>query len=210
MQLFEKYGFLLNLDKGKTSAVVSFRGTGAPQMRQIYQLGSKPGDSFQFHDRHIFLHYVPHYKHLGTSFAANHGLEVEIQQRIGLASAAFGQIAKPILCNKHLPEHTRIQLFHTLIGTKLFFGLGAWHTPSQRQYTKLRAFLLRLLRKVLRLTPEEVASTPAADILRRARHPEPRVKHAVERLLYAQKLWEHGPADLQHILHREFVLCPNS
>ena len=30
MQLFEKFGFLLNLDKGKTSAVVSFRGTGAP------------------------------------------------------------------------------------------------------------------------------------------------------------------------------------
>ena len=210
MQLFEKYGFLLNLDKGKTSAVVTFRGSGAPQMRQTFQLGPKPGDSFMHQDRQIFLHYVPCYKHLGTTFAANHGLEVELQQRIGLAQAAFGQVSRPILCNRHLPEHTRIQLFHTLIGSKLFFGLGAWQTPTTRQYAKLRAFLLRLLRKVLRLTPDEVASTPAADILRRARQPEPRVRHAVDRLLYAQRLWEFGPAELQHILHREHALCPNS
>ena len=199
-----------NSDKGKTSAVVTFRGSGAPQMRQTFQLGPKPGDSFMHQDRQIFLHYVPCYKHLGTTFAANHGLEVELQQRIGLAQAAFGQVSRPILCNRHLPEHTRIQLFHTLIGSKLFFGLGAWQTPTTRQYAKLRAFLLRLLRKVLRLTPDEVASTPAADILRRARQPEPRVRHAVDRLLYAQRLWEFGPAELQHILHREHALCPNS
>lgn len=212
MQLFEKYGFLLNLEKGKTSAVVTFRGSGAPQMRQVYQLNAKPGDSFMLEggEKQIFLHYVPSYKHLGTTFAANHSLEVEMQQRMGLAQAAFGQIAKPILCNRHLPESTRIQLFHSLIGTKLFFGLGAWQTPTYRQYAKLRAFLLRLLRKVLRLKPDEVASIPAAEILKRARQPEPRVRHAVDRLLYAQRLWEHGPAELQHMLHREHALCPNS
>ena len=210
MQLFEKYGFLLNLDRGKTSAVVTFRGSGAPQMRQTYQLGSKPGDCFMYQEKQVFLHYVPCYKHLGTTFAANHGLEVEIQQRIGLAQAAFGQVSRPILCNRHLPEHIRIQLFHTLIGTKLFFGLGAWQTPTVRQYARLRAFLLRMLRKVLRLTPDEVASTPTADIFRRARQPEPRVHHAVDRLLYTQGLWEFGPAELQHILHREHALCPNS
>ena len=209
-QLFERYGFLLNFEKGKTSAVVSFRGAGAPQMRQKYQLGPRPGDNFMLGDRTIFLHYVAHYKHLGTSFAVNHGLDVEVQQRIGLANAAFGQIARPILCNRHLPERTRVQLFHTLISTKLFFGLGAWQTPTSRQYAKIRAFLLRLLRKVLRLTPDEVVSTPAAEIMRRARHPEPRVKHAVDRLIYAQRLWEHGPAELQHILHREQALCENS
>ena len=212
LQLFEKYGFLLNLEKGKTSAVVTFRGSGAPQMRQMYQLNAKPGDSFTLEGREkqIFLHYVPSYKHLGTTFAANHNLEVEIQQRIGLAQAAFGQIAKPILCNRHLPESTRIQLFHSLIGTKLFFGLGAWQTPTYRQCAKLRAFLLRLLRKVLRLKPDQVASIPAAEILQRARQSEPRVRHAVDRLLYAQRLWEHGPAELQHMLHREHALCPNS
>jgi hypothetical protein len=83
MQLFARFGFMLNLEKGKTSAVVSFRGTRAPQMRQTYQLGPRPGDTFDVENRQVFLHYVSHYKHLGTSFAINHGLDVEIQQRIG-------------------------------------------------------------------------------------------------------------------------------
>lgn len=77
LQLFQKYGFLLNLEKGKTSAVVSFRGTGAPLLRQRYQLGPCPGETVQIADQTIFLHYVPSYKHLGTIFAANHRVDLD-------------------------------------------------------------------------------------------------------------------------------------
>lgn len=97
MQLFQRYGFLLNLDKGKTSAVVSFRGTGAPQMRQRFQLGPQPGDTLNVAGQTVFLHYVPSYKHLGTIFAPNHKMDLEIRSRIGQAQAAFNQISKPIL-----------------------------------------------------------------------------------------------------------------
>ena len=208
--LFLSKGFILNLDKGKTSAVVTFRGPQAPQLRQAFQLGPKPGDVMDFEGRQIFLHYVPTYKHLGTIFASDHSLDAEIYQRIGLANAAFGQIAKPILCNRHLPEKVRTQLFQTLIGTKLFFGLGAWITPSFRQMAKIRAFLLRLLRRVLRLTPDEVMTTPATEILRRAGQPDPRLRLATDRLLYAQRLWAHGPAELHHFIHREAAICATS
>ena len=208
--LFLSKGFVLNLDKGKTSAVVTFRGPQAPQLRQAFQLGPKPGDAMDFEGRSIFLHYVPTYKHLGTIFASDHSLDAEIHQRIGLANAAFGQIAKPILCNRHLPEKVRAQLFQTLIGTKLFFGLGAWITPSFRQMAKIRAFLLRLLRRVLRLTPDEVMTTPATEIFRRAGQPDPRLRLATDRLLYAQRLWAHGPAELHHFIHREAAICATS
>lgn len=208
--LFRQKGFLLNFDKGKTSAVVTFRGPQAPQLRQEFQLGPKPGDVLDFEGQRIFLHYVHTYKHLGTIFASDHSLDAEIHQRIGLAHAAFGQIAKPILCNRHLPEKVRTQLFQTLIGTKLFFGLGAWITPTFRQMAKIRAFLLRLLRKVLRLTPDEVMTTTSAEIFRRAGQPDPRVRLATDRLLYAQRLWAYGPMELQHIIHREHALCPTS
>ena len=209
-KVFAQKGFLLNLDKGKTSAVVTFRGPQAPQYRQSFQLGAQPGDSIEIEGKQVFLHYVPVYKHLGTIFAADHSLDAEIQQRIGLANAAFGQIARPILCNRHLPEKVRTQLFQTLIGTKLFFGLGAWSTPTFRQIAKIRAFLLRLLRKVLRLSPEAVATMSAAEIFRRSGQVEPRVRLAVDRLLYAQRLWANGPAELQHLMHREHALCPTS
>eukprot|EP00435_Cladocopium_sp_Y103_P055590 s1133_g18.t1 len=203
--LFRSYGFTLNMDRGKTSAVVTFRGTGAPLMRKTYQLCDKPGDTFEVDGQWLHLHYVPVYKHLGTIFSAKHTLDEELQSRMGLAHSAFGQIARQILCNKHLPEATRLQLFQLLISSKLFFGLGAWPTPSVRQLDRLKAFLLRLLRKVLRLKPSEVASTSQAAIFTRARQPAPRVKLAVDRLLYAKKLWEHGPEFLQHMLHCDAV-----
>jgi len=128
VQLFHRYGFLLNMDKGKTSAVVSFRGTGAPLLRQHFQLGAKPGDSVLIGDKMYFLHYVPSYKHLGTIFAANHRMDLEIRSRVGQAQAAFNLISKPILTNRHLPESTRLQLFRSLVESKLLFGLGAWIT----------------------------------------------------------------------------------
>ena len=209
-RLFHRYGFLLNMEKGKTSAVVSFRGTGAPLLRQHFQLGPRPGDEVVIDGQTFFLHYVPSYKHLGTIFAANHRMDLEIRSRIGQAQAAFNLIAKPILTNRHLPERNRVQLFRSLVETKLFFGLGAWLTPTHRQMAKIKAVLLRMLQKVLRFTKDTMLSTPTAEVFRRTQQPDPRVRLATDRLLYAQRLWEHGPADLQHLLHREQALCQTS
>ena len=210
MQLFHRYGFLLNMDKGKTSAVVSFRGTGAPLLRQRFQLTPKPGDQILIGEQAFFLHYVPSYKHLGTIFAANHRMDLEIRSRIGQAQAAFNLVSKPILTNRHLPERTRVQLFRSLVETKLFFGLGAWITPTHRQMAKIKAVLLRMLQKVLRLNHESISTTTTAEVFRRTQQPDPRVRLAIDRLLFAQRLWEHGPADLQHLLHREQAICQSS
>ena len=61
MQLFQRYGFLLNVEKGNTSAVVSFRGTGAPLLRQRFQLGPRPGDTVQIAGQNVFLHWPSTY-----------------------------------------------------------------------------------------------------------------------------------------------------
>ena len=53
-------------------------------------------------------------------------------------------------------------------------------------------------------------STPMAVVFQRANQPDPRVHLAVDRLLCAQRLWEYGPADLHHIIHREHALCDAS
>ena len=184
----------------QTSAVVSFQGTGAPLLRQRFQVGPRPGDTVQIAGQNVFLHYVPSCKHLGTIFAANHRIDLEIRCRIGQAQAAFN----------HLPECTRIQLFHTLIGTKLFFGLGAWTMPTHRQMAQLKVVLLRMPQKVMRLPKDEIMTTPASEVFWRAKQPDPRVRLAVDGLLYAQRLWEHGPEDLQHLIHREQASCTGS
>ena len=75
---------------------------------------------------------------------------------------------------------------------------------------KIKAVLLRMLQKVLRLSKDAILSTTAAEVFQRTHQPDPRVRLATDRLLFAQRLWEHGPADLQHLLHREQALCQTS
>ena len=203
-------GFTLNFARGKTSAVVSFRGRNAATLRQQFQLVAKPGIQCSFEDgTEHWLHFVPAYKHLGTVFTSDHGLDLETSCRIGVAKAAFAHLSKPLLTNKHLPVKTRLQLFQALVGTKLFFGLGAWTTPTPKQLQRLSGFWINTLKKVLRLTPERW-SMSAAQVVATADTVGVRARLALDRLLYAQRLFSVGPSFLHHLVHLEFESSPHS
>ena len=103
--LFASKGFILNLQKGKTSVVATFKGVGAAALRKRYQLGTNPGITTRLGNAEAFVHFVPQYKHLGTVFTSSHEMDQEIATRIGIARSAFAQLAKPIMCNRHL--HSR-------------------------------------------------------------------------------------------------------
>ena len=209
-RIFARRGFTLNFKKGKTSVVATFKGPGAPLMRARYQLNERPGMEVTLGDKCEFIHFMATYKHLGTIFSANHTMDQEIAARIGAAKSAFAQIASPILCNRHLPEVTRVRLFRALIESRLFFGMGAWKNPTARQFAKLQAALISMLRKLFRLKPDEILHTTAASLLHRAKICSPRARLAVDRLLYAQRVWHSSPEMLQHSLHREEALIDDS
>lgn len=209
-QVFLRRGFLLNLSKGKTSVVATFKGAGAAELRRMYQLSDRPGFTIQLGTQEAFIHFVAHYKHLGTIYSSSHSLDIEIATRIGLARSAFAQLASPVLCNRHLPTRTRLQMYRALVETRLFFGLGAWAPLTVRQNAKLQAAILYMLKRVLRLTQEEHESLTTADVFQRAGQCCPRARIALDRLLYAQKVWQHGPSMLQHLLHREEALLTES
>ena len=149
-KVFQRRGFELNMQKGKATAVATFRGPGAPALRRQYQLIAASGIMCNVAPgKDEWLHFVPAYKHLGTYFAADGGYQVEIKNRIGQAMTAFSQLSRSVLCNRHIALATRSRLFHALVGTKLFFGLGAWPTPSPKQLEKLNAVLAKCLPKIL-------------------------------------------------------------
>ena len=66
------------------------------------------------------------------------------------------------------PEATRTKLFKSLIESRLFFGLGAWTTPTARQMNKLQAALTHMLRKLFRMSTEEISTTTVPDLFQRA------------------------------------------
>ena len=205
---FAQRGFQVNLAKGKTGIVATFCGQGAAEQRRQFQLVPQPGLHHQFQDgTNSFVHLMPAYRHLGTLYTSDQQLDAEIAYRIGTATSAFDQIKRRLLTNRHLPESLRLQLFQSLVLSKLYFSMGSWHTPTGRQILRLKTTVVRMLRKILALTP---GSASAARIFTAANMLEPRARLAVERLLYAQRLFHHGPAFLQLNLHAEDALHPQS
>ena len=201
-------GFMLSMAKGKTSAVLTFKGPQAADLRKRYQLHANPGVQCTFSDGSAaWLHFVSCYKHLGTIFASKHDLMCELRTRVGLAKSAFAQISRPILTNRNLPIHLRLQFFNSLIATKLFFGLGSWPTPSPKQLQYLQSALVGMLRKVLRLCHSFM---PADQVLTLGKFGDVRARLAVDRLLYAQRLHRTGPYFLHHLLQREYECDPAS
>eukprot|EP00435_Cladocopium_sp_Y103_P035861 s3226_g9.t1 len=211
-QIFLRRGFDLNMQKGKTTAVITFRGEGAPGLRREFQLSSPSGMHCKLTTgSSCWLHIVPAYTHLGTYLATDGGFDVELQSRIGQAMSAFSVLAKPVLCNKHINLHVRLRLFHALVGNRLFFGLGSWPTPSQRQMVKLNAALVKCLRRILGVAYQggDVRTTDA-QVFAWARCPDARVRLAQDRLLLAQKLFMRGPTFIHHMLHQEYSCSDHS
>ena len=206
---FKRRGFTVNFAPGKTSAVVSFVGKEAPELRRQHLLGPNAGISIVVDaEQTSWLCFTNVYKHLGAQFAASHSFEPELRQRIGMAKAAFSKLSRMVLCNQHLPVRLRIQFLQSLVFSKLFYGLGSWDTPSSRQMQRLRTAYQGMLRKTLRLEVDEQITTP--QLLVRARAVDVRVRIAIDRLAYARRVFQVGPAELQQILHIESQCCTSS
>ncbi|CAL1137279.1 unnamed protein product [Cladocopium goreaui] len=206
---FKRRGFTVNFTPGKTSAVVSFVGRDAPALRRQHLLGPTAGIAIAVDaDQTAWLSFTNTYKHLGAQFAASHSCEPELRQRVGMSKATFSKLSRMVLCNRHFPVQLRIQFLQSLVFSKLFYGLGSWDTPSGRQMQRLRTTYHGMLRKTLRLAADEQVTTQ--QLLTRARVVDVRARIAIDRLAYARRVFQVGPAELQQILHIEQQCCPSS
>ena len=205
-KLFTARGFLVNFDVGKTSAVLTFVGPQAPEMRRQHLLCDRPGIAVRLpNDQEVWLHFSMKYKHLGAMFSSSHSFEPELRQRLGTAKATFQTLYRPILGNRHFPLHLRLRFFQTLVCSKLFFGMGAWATPTIQQMGRLRTTFNAMLRKMCRTRPEEHVSN--GQLLCFTGSVDVRVRIAIDRLLYAKRLFQVGPDYLQQLAHLEKEHC---
>eukprot|EP00438_Fugacium_kawagutii_P002798 Skav225642 [mRNA] locus=scaffold1716:304236:310004:- [translate_table: standard] len=208
--LFRSKGFDLNLSRGKTSAVLSLQGPAAPTVRKEFLLIDRPGVDCCLSDGSVvFLHFTPHYRHLGTHLSSSLTLDAEIAHRIGSAKAAF-RASQKLLCSRHLPAHIRVRLYRALVESRLFFGLGAWGTPTFRQLQRLRTVSQSFLQKTLRLPLDALKQTTTVPLFAQAQVPDPRIRLAIDRLLFARRLFRFGPSCLHHLLHFEHSVCVDS
>ena len=186
------HGLTLNLTPGKTSAVVAFRGAGAPQLRKNFLLGQKECE-VQLRDEVVQLPLLCTYPHLGVKATASRTLEREILSRIGMTRSAFLSIKKQVIGNRHLSKRTRCRLVDSLLLSKLFFSDGAWDLLPRRLQRKLDGFVASLFREAL--DEQFWRDEKMSDERLFGQHLllPPRMRIARDRLNYAASLVSEGP-----------------
>ena len=212
-QTFNRKGMSLNMARGKTSVVASFNGPGAASERARLQLATSGGEWFPNGEsaaQRTWLHYVPAYKHLGTTFCSSHLLDKEIRSRIGQARSAFQLISKPLLSNRRIPLPVRLRLFRALILSKLFFGSGAWSPLPNTTLKCLRSSLANMIKIVLGIGMDGDAHRTTSSVYLQAEILEPAPYIALERLRLAESLFKHGWSDLHQLLEIEQNVLPTS
>ena len=146
---FRCRGLTINLEKGKSEILVMFRGPGAVQCRtQMFDIDHAPTIMVTTATHILNVKVTTNYKHLGVRFAMNLDYEQEVLARIGAARQAFEQMRKAIFLNDAIPVAGRIQLFQSLVLSRLFYECAVWSQLSSTTYKKLDAVVIAFYRRI--------------------------------------------------------------
>ena len=175
-------GFLMepNLKRGKTEIMPTFRGAGSRALRRKYfdpTAGAQLPVICETGAHNISI--VSRYTHLGGLIHHKDVTKQEISRRLSIAHGAFTHHRKLLYRNQTIPWEKRIELFQTLILSKLTYGLETWTFADQRSRSQFHAGVMRLYRRLhggkhdAHLRDEELLHHTGlplpAELLRRAR-----------------------------------------
>ena len=191
--IFGQYGLRINSDKGKTEAIINYRGPDAAQLRRqrfIDDFGmiEVPGRAP--------LRIVTQYLHLGISIAQCCDIKLDVRAKIGKASNAYRLLSKPIFANKKIPVAVRLRLLESLVLPIVFYGAGSWPLLSARTFATLSSVITSWQRRII--GDGFWKDTPSTDQELRAQWklPDLAVRLAKHRLLFLLQLRHHGPTIL--------------
>ena len=192
------------MDRGKTEAVISFRGHGSAALRtQLFDRDCPPILVVETENHILSLRVVPSYKHLGAQFTMNVDMEKEICARLGSARQAFEEMKNQIFLNKRLPLAARIQLFHSLILSRLLYGCAIWTDVSNSTLKKLESTLIGYYRRIHDVGFWKADHLTDDTFLRSNQLPSFRVIWARHRLIYLQHVAQFGTVFHKALLHLE-------
>ena len=198
---FYTKGLQINYDKGKTEAVLMFRGPMADDVRRRFFKMEHEAFITTSTDTHVFrVRAVPSYKHLGIRYQMDADLEHEVSCRIGQARTAFHEVKRPIFKNEFITHRTRIQLMQSLVFSKMLYGSGTWYEIPRRTVQKLESTIMRFFRSILNCGFWN--ATHITDEQLRAQHSLPtfRTLLATSRLRYLAHVASHD-----HDYHRDLL-----
>ena len=93
---------------------------------------------------------VTQYLHLGGTTHFSGDLRKEIKRRIAISNQSFNKHRKLIYQNTDLAPVRRIEIFNSLILSRLLFGAEMWFIQDQKTKDYLHSAIMRLYKRLLR------------------------------------------------------------
>ena len=148
--VFTSFGLTVNMDQGKTEAVLMFRGQGADAQRlRLFDQPAVPTLIASTETHVLSLRVASSYKHLGARYTMDSDIEFEVNARLGAARSAFHELKKPVFLNRHIAVPGRIQLLHSLIFSRLLYGCATRADMPQACLKRVESQIMKLYRSVI-------------------------------------------------------------
>lgn len=174
----------LNLSAGKTEAVLMFRGAGAYKCRaRTFDREHNPGLVVTTDTHILTLRIVASYQHLGARFAMDADSDQEIQARICSARKAFEEVKKPVFLNRHIPAKGRVQLYSSLILSRLLYGCATWSDITAANLHQLESMVIGHYRRIYNDGFWQQSQTSNQEFCHKHQLPSFRVSWARHRLI---------------------------
>ena len=155
LDTLEEHAMTPNLQKGKTALLFSLRGRGSRRSKAQFFGPNSPGTMTvvgEHSTRSISV--VGEYVHLGGVLHHSGDHRKEMRRRVAMAHQTFNAHRRHIFQNAMLPLDRRVQLFQTLVLSRLLYGSESWHLKDIKSKGYLHTSIIKLYKRLLKLSPD--------------------------------------------------------
>ena len=193
LDLFKEHAMRPNLSKGKTEVMFSVRGPKTHIWKKRLYGPLSTGHFAVLGEVETFqVPIVTNYIHLGSHLHHSGASRPEAKRRIAIANSSFNQHRKLIFQNEHLALHKRVEIFSSLIISKLCYAAETWILKDWKTREYVHSAIIRLYKRLLHA--KEDSHLTDEEILCRLQLPSPTELLRRCRLRYLATLMQIGPA----------------
>ena len=145
-----RHGLELNLNAGKTEAIIAWAGPGAVELRRwVSSFWDEEQQAAVMPTPIGPLRVVPKYKHLGSIAQPERVQMREVTAICQAGRTATAAFSRQLLSNPRLDTTTRLQVLRAVIHTKVLNLSGTWDPMTKEHLDRIAAALEEPLRKVV-------------------------------------------------------------
>eukprot|EP00435_Cladocopium_sp_Y103_P013226 s2333_g3.t1 len=206
LDTLEHHAMRPNLKPGKTELLVSLRGRGVRKWK-VKLFGTHGTHKLPIVCEHKMreLLVVGQYQHLGGVLHHGGDHRCEVRRRIAMAHQTFNAMSGSIFHNQAIVFVKMVQLFQSLILSRLLYGCESWVLRTWKHKHMLHAAIIKLYKRVFRIPHD--AAVEDDEVCVRIDFPTPTELLRRARLRYLGTLHRCADSVTWSVLHSDSAWC---